>query len=110
MRRRESVADLERAPLERAWEHDRATRRQGVIPDDRGSFYVPSLKAGTTHSDAWVRACCERARAFLAVADGIVFVVDSQAMREEANVERLERLRDDLRVEGRELSEIPILF
>jgi small GTP-binding protein len=43
-------------------------------------------------------------------ADGIVFVADSQILRADANLESLENLRENLREQGRDLSQIPIVF
>ena len=43
-------------------------------------------------------------------ADGIVFVGDSQLLRADANLESLENLRENLREQGRDLSQIPIVF
>lgn len=43
-------------------------------------------------------------------ADGIVFVSDSQAGRADANLESLENLRENLAEQGRELSQIPLIF
>jgi len=43
-------------------------------------------------------------------ADGIVFVSDSQAGRADANLESLENLRENLAEQGRELSQIPLVF
>lgn len=43
-------------------------------------------------------------------ADGIVFVSDSQLLRADANVESLENLRENLREQGRDLSQVPIVF
>ena len=43
-------------------------------------------------------------------ADGIVFVSDSQLLRADANLESLENLRENLREQGRDLSQIPIVF
>lgn len=43
-------------------------------------------------------------------ADGIVFVADSQLLRADANLESLENLRENLREQGRDLSQVPIVF
>ena len=43
-------------------------------------------------------------------ADGVVFVGDSQLLRADANLESLENLRENLREQGRDLSQIPIVF
>jgi len=43
-------------------------------------------------------------------ADGVVFVSDSQVARADANVESLENLRDNLREQGRELAQVPLIF
>jgi len=43
-------------------------------------------------------------------ADGIVFVSDSQLLRADANLESLENLRENLREQGRNLTQIPIVF
>lgn len=43
-------------------------------------------------------------------ADGIVFVSDSQLLRADANLESLENLRENLREQGRDLAQIPIVF
>lgn len=43
-------------------------------------------------------------------ADGIVFVADSQILRADANLESLENLRENLREQGRDLSQVPIVF
>lgn len=43
-------------------------------------------------------------------ADGIVFVSDSQILRADANLESLENLRENLREQGRDLAQIPIVF
>jgi len=43
-------------------------------------------------------------------ADGIVFVSDSQILRADANLESLENLRENLHEQGRDLSQIPIVF
>jgi signal recognition particle receptor subunit beta len=43
-------------------------------------------------------------------ADGIVFVGDSQLLRADANLESLENLRENLREQGRDLEQIPIVF
>jgi signal recognition particle receptor subunit beta len=43
-------------------------------------------------------------------ADGFVFVLDSQPARQPANREQLALLERDLRAEGRELDEIPVVF
>ncbi len=47
---------------------------------------------------------------FLRIVDGLVFLVDSQKERMEANIEFLERTRIDLQDLGRDSSEIPIVF
>ncbi|MBK9263967.1 MAG: hypothetical protein IPM54_29720 [Polyangiaceae bacterium] len=43
-------------------------------------------------------------------ADGIVFVADSQTARADANLESLDNLRDNLADQGRNLSDVPIVF
>ncbi|MFT3771226.1 MAG: GTPase domain-containing protein [Minicystis sp.] len=43
-------------------------------------------------------------------ADGVVFVSDSQIVRADANLESLENLRDNLTDQGRDLTQIPIIF
>jgi len=43
-------------------------------------------------------------------ADGIVFVADSQAAMEEANLESFENLKKNLQEDNNELSEIPLVF
>lgn len=43
-------------------------------------------------------------------ADGIVFVADSQLLRADANLESLENLRENLREQGRDLAQVPIVF
>ncbi|WP_156041697.1 hypothetical protein [Chondromyces apiculatus] len=46
----------------------------------------------------------------LAKASGVVFVVDSQEVRREANIGWLKRLRADLLLAGRSLDDLPIVF
>src|SRR6516162_6771905 len=43
-------------------------------------------------------------------ADGLVFVADSQRARQEANVESLNNLRENLREQGLQLDKVPHLF
>jgi mutual gliding-motility protein MglA len=43
-------------------------------------------------------------------ADGVVFVSDSQILRADANLESLENLRENLREQGRDLHQVPIVF
>ncbi len=43
-------------------------------------------------------------------ADGIVFVSDSQIVRADANLESLENLRDNLADQGRDLSQMPMVY
>ncbi len=43
-------------------------------------------------------------------ADGVVFVSDSQLLRADANLESLENLRENLREQGRDLAQVPIVF
>lgn len=43
-------------------------------------------------------------------ADGIVFVSDSQIARADANLESLENLKENLREQGKDISQIPIVF
>ncbi len=43
-------------------------------------------------------------------ADGIVFVADSQTARADANLESLDNLRDNLADQGRNLTDVPIVF
>lgn len=43
-------------------------------------------------------------------ADGVVFVSDSQAARADANLESLENLRENLREQGRDIEQIPLVF
>ena len=43
-------------------------------------------------------------------ADGIVFVSDSQLVRADANLESLENLRDNLADQGRDLSQMPMVY
>jgi signal recognition particle receptor subunit beta len=43
-------------------------------------------------------------------ADGIVFVGDSQILRADANLESLENLRENLREQGRDLAQLPLVF
>lgn len=49
-------------------------------------------------------------RAWLSRVDGMVFVLDCQHLRLDANVEFLESLRRDLGREGRDLDDVPIVF
>src|SRR5215218_10169104 len=43
-------------------------------------------------------------------ADGLVFVSDSQVARADANLESLENLRENLSEQGRDLSQLPLVF
>ena len=43
-------------------------------------------------------------------ADGIVFVADSQEAMEQANIESLENLKENLKEDGNELSTLPLVF
>jgi signal recognition particle receptor subunit beta len=43
-------------------------------------------------------------------ADGLVFVSDSQMARADANLESLENLRENLSEQGRDLSQLPLVF
>ena len=43
-------------------------------------------------------------------ADGLVFVSDSQLARADANLESLENLRENLAEQGRDLSQLPLVF
>ncbi|HLM72804.1 MAG TPA: GTPase domain-containing protein [Polyangiaceae bacterium] len=43
-------------------------------------------------------------------ADGVVFVSDSQVARADANLESLENLRENLREQGREFAQVPLVF
>lgn len=49
-------------------------------------------------------------RLMLSGADGVVFVVDSQAERKAENVESLKNLYDNLKLYGRRLADIPLVF
>jgi signal recognition particle receptor subunit beta len=43
-------------------------------------------------------------------ADGVVFVSDSQVARADANLESLENLRENLREQGRDIAQVPLVF
>jgi signal recognition particle receptor subunit beta len=43
-------------------------------------------------------------------ADGVVFVSDSQVARADANLESLENLRENLREQGRDIGQVPLVF
>jgi signal recognition particle receptor subunit beta len=43
-------------------------------------------------------------------ADGVIFVSDSQVARADANLESLENLRENLREQGREIAQVPLVF
>lgn len=49
-------------------------------------------------------------RTILTGADGLVFVADSSAAREEANLVSLENLRTNLTASGRDLARMPLVF
>jgi hypothetical protein len=100
----------ERAVRSFVWRHEGRACRVRVVSDYRGMYYIKSLREALTHPDEQTRVCCKLASEFLPLAQGVVFVADSQALRAEANVERLERTIDDLQAAGRRVDEVPFVF
>ena len=92
--------------------------RLSAYTDVRSSYFFESLLDGIARSerpdaDAHVRSLKPLFKAhieYLRVIDGIVFVVDSQLERREANLERLERIVADLGAVGRRDVELPLVF
>lgn len=89
-----------------------------VCSDIRSSYFFESSLAGLAmaqraDADAHARSLKPLFEAhldFLRAIDGVVFVVDSQVERREANLEQLERLRVDLDAVGRRDVELPVVF
>lgn len=103
-------AGVERAARGFVWHGGGRPRHVRLVSDGRSPYYFESLRAGLEHSLPQVRASCRRAIDFLAVAHGVVFVADSQRLRAEANLERLERTVEAFRAEGRSVDELPFVF
>jgi len=84
----------------------------------RSSYFFESSLAGIAKSqrpdaDAHMRSLKPLLQAhldYLRLIDGIIFVVDSQVERREANLDRLERLVIDLGAVGRRDVEVPLVF
>lgn len=74
----------------------------------RGPLWVRPLSA-PDWPQGWEGFRAVRAQS-LRIAAGILFVVDSQELRMQANLEALELLAQDLRYVGREPSEVPLTF
>lgn len=75
---------------------------------DFESIHDPFVKTGREWEH--LRECAERVWALLPDIDGVVFVVDSQWLRFQANVGCLENLERDLARRGRSLATLPVVF
>jgi hypothetical protein len=92
--------------------------RLSAYADVRSSYFFEGSIDGITKcarpdADAHMRSLKPLFEAhieYLRVIDGVVFVVDSQLERREANLERLERLVADLGAVGRRDVELPLVF
>ena len=93
--------------------------RLEIRTDVRTPYYFASARDGLAKCSSptadenmrmWLEPAFRAHLSFLREINGVLFVADSQVERAEANAGFLARLSDDLRAEGRDPNEIPLVL